>query len=224
MITLHHLEYSQSFRILWLLEELGAEYELTLYERDVKTHLASPEYKALSPTGTAPVITDGDLVLSESNAIVDYILDKHPNNALRPMPNSKHRARYLFWIHASQGSMTPLLLLDTVFQIISERSPFFIKPIIRPILNLTLASFAKPRMTALLQKAEADLKEAPWFGGDELSAADIVLCYTMESAKNRGYINNDHPNCNAWFERMSDRASFQRAKEKDGKSSIVFVI
>jgi len=84
MITLHHLEYSQSFRILWLLEELGVEYQLELYERDPKTHLAPANYKALSPLGTAPVITDGELVLAESNAIIDYILDKHSDNTLRP--------------------------------------------------------------------------------------------------------------------------------------------
>ena len=69
MLTLHHLEYSQSFRTLWLLEELGAEYELKLYERDKKTLLAPAEYKALSPLGTAPVVTDGDLVLAETSAI-----------------------------------------------------------------------------------------------------------------------------------------------------------
>jgi len=224
MITLHHLEYSQSFRILWLLEELEVEYELKLYERDSKTHLAPTNYKALSPLGTAPVITDGELVLSESNAIIDYILDKHPNNTLRPLPDAPYRERYLFWLHASQGSMTPLLLVSTIFNVISERSPFFIKPIIRPILNLALANFATPRMNKLLQKAETDLAQAPWFGGDDLSAADIALSYTMHSAKERGYINAQRPHCVAWLERVEKHPSFQAACEKDGKPSIIFTI
>ena len=224
MITLHHLEYSQSFRILWLLEELGVEYQLELYERDPKTHLAPANYKALSPLGTAPVITDGELVLAESNAIIDYILDKHSNNTLSPAVDSPYRARYLFWLHASQGSMTPLLLMSTVFSIISKRSPFFIKPIIRPILNLALENFATPRMASLLQKAEDDLSQAPWFGGDRLSAADIALSYTMHGAKERGYINEAHPNCKAWLERVNAYPSFQAACKKDGKPNILFAV
>jgi len=222
MITLHHLEYSQSFRILWLLEELGVEYQLEMYERDKKTHLAPAEYKALSPLGSAPVITDGDFVLSESSAIMDYVLDKYPSDRLRPMPTSPNRERYLFWSHAAQGSMMPLLLLDVLFRIIPERAPFFISPIIRPVLNMALAGFAKPRMKALLQQAEKDLQQAPWFAGDELTAADIILCYPMEAAKMRGYINEGHPHCLSWFERVYAHPSFRMAKQKDGKSSIVF--
>lgn len=222
MITLHHLEYSQSFRILWLLEELEVEYQLKQYGRDKKTNLAPDDYKALSPLGTAPVITDGDLVLSESNAIIDYILDKYPHDTLRPSNDSPHRARYLFWFHSSQGSMMPLLLMDVIFRIISERVPFFLKPIIKPVLNLALAGFVKPRMTAFLRQAEIDLAEMPWFGGNELTAADIALCYSMESAASRAYINENYPNCEAWLERAHAHPSFLRAQEKDGKPSIIF--
>ena len=96
MLTLHHLEYSQSFRILWLLEELGVEYELKKYDRDPKTRLAPDAYKSISPLGTAPVITDGDLVLAETSAIVDYILDQYPGSALRPDAGTPNRSRHLF--------------------------------------------------------------------------------------------------------------------------------
>lgn len=224
MITLHHLEYSQSFRILWLLEELGVEYKLELYERDPKTFLAPAQYKALSPIGTAPVISDGDLVLSESNAIVDYILDKYPDNKLRPAAGSTHRARYLFWLHAGQGSVTPLLLMNMIFGVISKRAPFFVKPIIRPILSLALDSFATPRMKKILQKAEADLEQAPWFGGDTLSAADIVLSYTLLATNERGYITQDHPHCKEWLKRIETLPSFQSARKKDGKPSVIFSV
>ena len=88
MITLHHLEKSQSIRILWLLEELGVPYEIKLYDRDPKTRLAPAEYKAISPLGTAPVITDDGLTLAETNAIVDYICDKHDDGRLRPAPGT----------------------------------------------------------------------------------------------------------------------------------------
>jgi len=224
MITVHHLEYSQSFRILWLLEELGVDYKLELYERDKETHLAPANYKAISPLGTAPVITDGELALSESNAIIDYILDQYPSDTLRPEIGSEHRARYLFWLHASQGSLMPVLTTGVLFRIIPERVPFFIKPLIRPILNKAMLAFAKPRIDALLKKAEKDLEQAPWFGGSDLSAADIAMSYPLESMKANGYLGDAQANCLDWLERVNARPTFQKAKEKDGKPNIVFTL
>lgn len=221
MLTLHHLEYSQSFRILWLLEELGVEYALIKYQRDKQTYAAPAEYKALSPLGTAPVITDGDLTMSESSAIVDYILDQYPDNMLRPVPSASNRNRHLFWFHAAQGSMMPIVLIDALFQIIQQRVPSLFRILIGPIFAKALASFAKPRMNALLQQAEHDLEESPWFGGNELTAADIVLSYPMESANVRGYINAAHPNCKAWLQRVYAHPSFKVAKDKDGRESMV---
>lgn len=223
MLTLHHLEYSQSFRVLWLLEALGAPYELKVYNRDPKTRLAPDDYKALSPLGTAPVITDGDLVLAESNAIMDYILDKHDaGNTLRPAAGREERAAYLFWFHAAQGSMMPLLLFHTVFGVLKSRVPFFIKPIIVPVLGQAEKSFLAPRMAAILAEAEAQLAKTPWLAGEHLSAADIVMSYGMEACHKNGFINEAHPNCKAWVERMHADAAFQRAMDKDGRESFVF--
>ncbi len=221
MITLHHLEYSQSFRILWLLEALDVEYELVSYDRDPKTHLAPDELKELSPLKSAPVITDGDLVLAESSAIVDYILDQHPDDRLRPPAGSAQRTRYLFWFHAANGTMMPIILVDTLFRIMRERVPFFLKPLIGSLAFLVNTGFSKPRMDGLLALAEADLADADWFGGDELTAADILMCYSMEAAKSRGLINEKHPQCLAWFERVYAEPSFIRAKELDGRDSMV---
>ena len=221
MLTLHHLEYSQSFRILWLLEELGVEYALKIYQRNKETLLAPEEYKVISPLGTSPVITDGDITLAESSAIIDYILDKYPNNQLRPTAGSPNRARYLFWFHTAQGSLMPIMFMDSIFRIIQQRVPFFFKPIIRMVLNKAIAGFAKPRIDKLLMQAEADLAHAPWFGGEELTAADIVLSYPMESANMRGYITDSHSNCRAWLERIYAHPSFKTAREKDGRPSAV---
>lgn len=221
MIKLHHLEYSQSFRILWLLEELGIEYELEKYDRNKLTKLAPKELKQLSPLGSAPVIEHDGRVLAESSAIMEYILDLHPSDTLRPPPGSPHRSRYLFWWHASQGSLMPLMLLDTLFRIMRERSPFFMKPVIAPMLKLVQSQFVKPRMDALLKVAEADLASAPWFGGNELTAADISMCYPMESASVRKLINADHPNCNAWLRRMYGHPSFKAAKAIDDRECMV---
>lgn len=221
MITLHHLEYSQSFRILWLLEELGLEYTLKPYNRDPKTYLAPPDYKEVSPLGSAPVIEHGGLVLAETSAIIDYILDLHPSESLRPAKGDPHRARYLFWMHASQGSMMPIMLMDSVFTIIKQRLPFYLKPVVSPVLNMALKGFAKPRMAALLAVAEKDLSEADWFGGDQLTAADINISYPMESAAMRGYLSDAHPNCKAWLARIYTHPSFLAAKAKDGRDSMV---
>lgn len=221
MITLHHLEYSQSFRILWLLEELGCEYELKIYERDKSTHQAPAEYKALSPLGTAPVITDGDVTLAESSAITDYILDQTENQTLRPPADSPDRARYLFWFHAAQGSMMPLMLMEAVFNILISRVPFWMRPFISSALNQASARMILPRMNKILEVAEKDLAEKPWFGGDRLSAADIVLSYPMESARERNFITDQHERCLDWLERVKALPGYQRAREKDGRDSIV---
>ena len=224
MITLHHLEYSQSFRILWLLEELGTEYELKVYERDKKTHQAPRELKELSPLGSAPVITDGDVVLAESNAIIDYILDQNPESKLRVEPGHEDRPRYLFWLHASQGSMMSLMLMETVFQILISRVPFWMRPLIKAVLGQATSNLIHPRMKSLLQVAEADLEKKDWFGGDYLTAADIALIYPMESAKERFYLDVDYPNCLAWLERAHNCESFRTALAKDGRESITLKV
>ena len=224
MITLHHLEYSQSFRILWLLEELGAEYELKIYERDKKTHQAPAELKELSPLGSAPVITDGDLVIAESNAIMDYILDQHADSSLRVAVGNEDRVRYLFWLHASQGSMMSLMLMEVVFRILITRVPFWIRPIIKGVLGQASSNLIRPRMASLLAAAEKDLEQKDWFGGDNLTAADIAMIYPMEAAKERHYLDVDFPNCNAWLERAHASDSFKTAKEKDGRESVILSV
>jgi len=222
MLTLHHLEYSQSYRVLWLLEELGVDYELKLYERDKTTRLAPADYKAISPLGTSPVITDGDLNLAETSAIFDYILDQHPESPLRPSSNSAARTDYLFWFHAAQGSMMPMMLMSIVFQMLETRSPGLIRPLIKMVLGKASDGMVKPRMKLLLEKAEADLAATGWFAGDSLSAADMMLSYPLESADSKGLLDKKYPNCQAWVQRIKQSPSYQSAKEKDGKPTAVF--
>lgn len=221
MITLHHLEYSQSFRVLWLLEELGIEYDLKQYDRDPDTLLAPADYKRLSPTGAAPVITDGDLVLAETNAILDYILDQHPDDRMRPPPGSPDRARHLFWFHAAQGSLMPIMLMDSIFRIIHGRVPFFLRPLVGAITGKASEGFIRPRADALWTIAEEHLEEKEWFGGSDLTIADIALSYPVESAQVRGYLGEAHPNCTAWLQRVHDRPAFQSAKKIDDRPSMV---
>ncbi len=221
-LTLHHLEYSQSFRILWLLEKLGANYDLKVYDRDPKTRLAPKAYKAISPLGTAPVLTDGALVLSESNAIVDYILDQYPERRLRPKAGDANRADYLFWFHTAQGSHMPLLLFKAVFGSIQNRVPFFLKGLIKTIFAQVDAAFLTPRMQAIIEKAEFDLGQHKWFAGDSVSAADIVMSYGMEASQSAGYITNAHPNCLRWLSQIHEDAAYKSALKKDGRKQIIF--
>ncbi|MEW5248522.1 glutathione S-transferase family protein [Microbulbifer sp. 2201CG32-9] len=221
MVTLHHLEYSQSFRILWLLEELGVDYELKLYRRDPQTKLAPADYKAVSPLGTAPVITDGEFALAETAAIFDYLLDRYPSETLRPAPGSPGRDSYLFWFHAAQGSVMPLMLMDGVFHILQARVPSLFNLVLTPVLNKATDGFIRPRMVRLLALAEEDLAAQEWFGGSVLSGADILLSYPMESASKRSYLTDGHPNTRAWLERIQARPAFRKAQEIDGHESMV---
>lgn len=223
MLTLHHLEYSQSFRILWLLEELGAEYQLKSYLRDPQTNLAPDDYKALSPLGTAPVVTDGDLVLAESNAIIDYILDAHPESPLNLKAGSADRARHLFWYHASPGSLMPIQGIAMVLGLLETRTPWPISALLKAIFGQVRKQFLTPRSDALFALMEKDLGEKPFFGGDHLTAADITLVYPMYDARDKGaFSGGAFPNILAWFDRIEAVPSFKAARAKDNRPYIAF--
>ena len=219
-LTLHHLEYSQSFRVLWLLEELGADYELVKYDRDPVTILAPEAYKKISPLGTAPVVTHGDLVLAESSAILDYIADLYPDCGLRPEAGHGDRTRYLFWMHATQGSLMPVMLMDTVLRITVSRVPFFLRPLAKMITGALTTGFIRPRLTALLKKAEADLAAQPFFGGDKISLADFLIGYNIEGCQARGLL-DDYPKVQDWLKRIHAMPSFKAATKKDDRPSMI---
>ena len=222
MITLHHLEYSQSFRILWLLEELGAPYELKIYDRDPETRLAPAEYKALSPLGTAPVITDDTgLVLAESNAVIDYILDTHPESPLRPAPGEASRADYLFWFHAGTGSLMPMQFFNGLLTMMKARSPALVKSVVGIATDKVREMLVAPRLKTIFDKLESDLERNTWLAGDQLTAADISMCYSIASADAQGRLKG-RPNCQRWMKQMRETPSFQRAMEKDGRETFVF--
>src|ERR1700719_2878199 len=122
MIVVHHLNNSRSQRILWLLEELGLEYDVKRYQRDAKTMLAPPELRQIHALGKSPVITDGDLTLAESGAIIEYLVGRYGNGRLIPAANTPAKLRYTYWLHYAEGSMQPLLLLKLIFDRL-ERAP-----------------------------------------------------------------------------------------------------
>lgn len=223
MLTLHHLEYSQSFRILWLLEELQADYALEKYDRVADTRLAPDKLKQLSPLGTAPVVTDGDgLVLAESNAVIDYILDGHPQNVLRPATGNAARADYLFWFHAGNGSLMPMQFMNGVLAMMESRSPGLLRPLIKAVTSKVRSALIRPRLKRIFDRMEEDLGRHMWLAGDTLTAADISISYSIFSAEARGHIGENRPNIRRWLEQVRATPSFQRATEKDGRETMVF--
>jgi glutathione S-transferase len=207
-----------------MLEELQAPYDLVVYDRDPRTMAAPDEYKTLSPLGTAPVMTCGDLALAESSAIMEFILDRTPHQHLRPGPDSPDRTRYLFWWHTTQGSMMPLQLMKTVTTISQKRLPFFMKPLVKLYIKGLDELFIQPRLNRILTQAEADLATAPWFGGQHLSSADFLIAYNMIVGAERDMITEaDHPRCMEWVARMKALPSFARATEKDGRESMALI-
>jgi glutathione S-transferase len=203
MLTVHHLGVSQSERIVWLCEELGIPYELKVYDRDPVTRLGPPEYKALHPLGTAPIITDGDVVLPESGAIMEYIIGKYGDGRLSVGPEATNYADYLFWFHFANGSMMP-----------SQMRVMF--------LNMAGGDQDDPRARFMRERAETPwrmveqrLGEVPYFAGEEFTAADIIMGFILTTM--RAFVARDladQPNIRAYLKRIGERPAYQRAMAK----------
>ncbi|MBX3655896.1 MAG: glutathione S-transferase [Ramlibacter sp.] len=222
MIVLHHLNNSRSQRVLWLLEELGLPYEIKRYERDRKTMLAPPELRQVHPLGKSPVITEGDLTLAESGAILEYLIDTHGAGRLVPPPGTPERLRYRYWMHYAEGSAMPPLLLKLVFDQIEKASmPFFAKPIARAIASKAKSSFILPNIRQHLDYLEAELGRASWFAGEDFTGADIQMSFPLEAAQARGGLGASRPKLMDFLQRIHSRPAYLRAVEKGGAYGIV---
>ncbi|HTL88632.1 MAG TPA: glutathione S-transferase [Leptolyngbya sp.] len=217
MITVHHLNNSRSQRILWLLEELELEYDIKCYERDPKTMLAPASLRQVHPLGKSPVITDGNLTLAESGAIVEYLVDRYGQGRFAPSPGSPERLRYTYWLHYAEGSAMPPLLLKLVFDRIEQQPlPFFVKPIANRITSQTKQTFILPQIQQHLTYLEAELEKSLWFVGDEFTAADIQMSFPIEVAVARGGLDASYPKLMQFCDRIHSRPAYQRALERGG--------
>ena len=221
MITLHHLENSRSQRVLWLLEELGVPYKVKRYKRDPKTMLAPPELKKIHPLGKSPVISDGRVVVAESGAIVEYLLDAYGKGRLRPPPGTAEGRQFTYWLHFSEGSAMPPLLMKLVFdKIRSTPVPFFIKPVVKAICDKVMSSFIAPNIESQLRFMEAELAGRPWFAGAEFSAADIQMSFPLEAAAARAGLDANYPKLTDWLARIHARPAYARALAEGGPYSV----
>jgi glutathione S-transferase len=218
MLTVHHLNNSRSQRVLWLLEELGLPYEVVRYQRNPKTMLAPPELRRVHPLGKSPVVTTGDgLVLAESGAIVESVIERYGQGRLAPAAGSAEALRYRYWLHFAEGSAMPPLLLKLIFDKIEHaKMPFFIRPIARGIAGKAKAGFVLPNINAQLDFMEGELAKSEWFAGADFTGADIQMSFPIEAAQARGGLDDRRPRLMAWLARIHARPAYQRALERGG--------
>jgi len=217
MITVHHLNHSRSHRVLWLLEELELLYEIKRYPRDPKTMLAPAELKAVHPLGKSPVITDGELTLAESAAILEYLLERYGNGRLAPQSSSAEYRRFRYWMHYAEGSAMPPMLLKLVFdRVATGPMPFFIRPVARAIAKGANRAFIGPQLKTHLDYMEAELGKSDWFAGDAFSAADIQMSFPIEAARARAGLDESRPRLMNFLQRIQQRPAYKRAVERGG--------
>ena len=218
MITVHHLNNSRSQRILWLLEELGVPYAIKHYQRDPKTMLAPPELRAVHPLGKSPVITDGELTLAESGAIIEYLADRYGSGTLIPAHGTPERLRCNYWLHYAEGSAMPPLLLKLVFhRVETAPMPFFVKPVAKGIAHKVQQGFVDPQLKLHLDYLEGELGNSEWFAGDSFSVADIQLSFPLEAFAARGGLDASQPHLQAFLARIHARPAYRRALERGGE-------
>ncbi|MDX2277361.1 MAG: glutathione S-transferase [Hyphomonadaceae bacterium] len=202
MIVVHHLQTSQSERIVWLCEELGIPYELRLYQRDPATQMAPAEYRKLHAMGTAPVITDGHTVLAESGAIMDYIIHKLADGRLAVAPASQNYADYVFWYHFANASLLGNEVIGVVASMLGGDQG---NPMIASVRERSDRAFA------LVENTVANRT----FLAGEFTAADIINFFPLSTARAFTSRNlSQFPNLRAYLKRLTDRPAFRRAKEK----------
>ncbi len=208
MITVHHLENSRSQRVLWLLEELDLPYTVKRYARDKKTMLAPPELKAVHPLGKSPVIVDDDAEapasgpIAETGAIIAWLVDKAGGRLGAPADHDE-ALLYRYYMHYAEGSLMPPLLLRLVL----GRVPLFGK---------TAQKRVQPMIDVHLDFVEAELARRPWFAGNDFTAADVMMSFPLEAARQRAGLDASRPATIAWLETIHARPAYQEALLRGG--------
>ncbi len=199
-IKLHHLRFSRSTRIIWLLEELDVDYEIEMHDRNPETNRSQADLFAVHPLGKAPTVEVDGHVMVESSAIIEYLVEKHGGGKL--MPAEKDRAPYLEWLHFAEGTMGMPILLTLL-------EPRF------GGLGDILGGFVGGEVTKLLDYVDARMNGRQFIVGDNLTGADINLEYLLELSNLVGLL-NERPHAKAYLERLMDMAGYKKAIEIGG--------
>ena len=201
MIIVHHLENSRSQRILWLLEELGLPYEVRRYKR-TRMMLAPPEMKRIHPLGKSPIIVDDGIVVAETGAIIEYLVEKAGGKLGAP-PEAAEARRYRFFLHYAEGSLMTALLMRFLIGMI-------------PVLGWAGKKLIKPLTDTHLDYVEGELAAQPWFAGHAFTAADTMMSFPLEFAASRAKGCAGRPAMAAWLEKIHARPAYRAALERGG--------
>lgn len=208
MITVHHLENSRSQRVLWLLEELELPYTIRRYERNKVTKLAPPELRAVHPLGKSPVIEDDEAdggqgrAIAETGAIIEYLVEK-ADGRLGPPAHRESVLLYRHFLHYAEGSLMPPLLMRLVLGLV-------------PLLGKAARKKIQPMIDLHLDYVEAHLATHDWFAGDSFTAADVMMSFPLEAARNRPGLGESRPATAAWLNRIHARPAYATALAKGG--------
>ena len=201
-LIVHHLNNSRSQRILWMLEELALPYEIKHYQRDARTMLAPPELRAVHPLGKSPMLEDDGRIVIETGAICEYLVEK-ADGQLGPPAHRDAVLRYRQYLHYAEGSMMPPLLVMLVVTRI-------------PLIGKAAARRIRPMIDRHLDYVESELAQRPWFAGDAMTAADIMMSFPLEAARSRAGLDASRPATIAWLDKIHARPAYQAALKKGG--------
>ncbi|MFN6565194.1 MAG: glutathione S-transferase family protein [Nostoc sp. ChiSLP01] len=205
MIVVHHLNNSRSQRVLWLLEELGIEYDIKFYERDPKTMLAPASLREVHPLGKSPVITDVGETIAESGAIIEYIVERYGNGRLIPPSGTPEHLRYTYWLHYAEGSAMPPLVMNLIFNRFGAGD------------SSANDAFIAPQIKLHFDYVEGELAKSTWFAGSEFTAADIQMSFPLELVAMQAEFISNRPHIKEFIELIHARPAYKRALERGGK-------
>jgi glutathione S-transferase len=203
MIEVHHLNNSRSQRVLWMLEELGVEYSVVRYERDPKTMFAPPELKKVHPLGRSPVIRDGDFVLAESGAILEYLVERYGGGRFVPQRGTREYETCRYWMHYAEGSLMMQLLVKLYLDRVGEPAKTLLERV-NGVIRMHLAHI------------EDALGSSQFLTGSALTMADVQMSFPLEVSVTQGMLGEAQPQLKALLHRMHERPAYKTALQKGG--------
>lgn len=215
MIRIHHLENSRSQRILWLLEELALPYEVVRYERDPETMLAPDALRTIHPLGKSPVLEEDGIIVAETGAIIEYIIETHGGGRLKPRAGTAEARAWTYWMHYAEGSAMLPLLLKLIFQRMPQNANPLMRPLVKGVSSRAEAGFVDPRIREHVEYWESALAETGWFAGAEFTAADIIMSFPLEAAADRAGA-GAYRNISDFLQRVHARPAYAAALERGG--------
>jgi glutathione S-transferase len=220
MITVHHLNNSRSQRVLWLLEELELPYQVVRYERGADMR-APAALRQVHPLGKSPVISDGELTIAETGAIVEYLIETYGRGRLVPPAGTAERRRYTYWLHYAEGSAMPLLLLKLIFLRMPKGAPALLRPLVNMIAKKAQATVTDPQLAQHMGYWCNELAASGWFAGADFTAADIMMSFPLEATATRVGIDDKYAAIGSFLERIHARPAYKRALETGGPYALM---